>query len=254
MTNLVSGGSGQSRRRRGIGPVASVVIALLGVLSAGLLAAAPFVFTAKQQPPAAASAPHQPSSTPGQAAPQVPSQLPSVVPVCFQHPVGTHFFANDPGREGPNSFGTSLVPPGLRLGSIPARVNRTVTRRFLERNCLDPVLATATLGTVSSGFNPSGGASRANVLSEIQAKALWNQAYLAYVKLPPGWWTYGMIPGHPPTLYAAQYRHGPSWFLVVPLQNGTTAYFRLKCGGQGVFPKAHRDRHIPLASSLVLAA
>lgn len=252
--------TGSGRHRRGASPVWLLIAGGLGAIGLALVMMLPLVVL-KAQPPAAISAPHRPSTSPSaspSASPTNPKPaLPPAVPVCFQHPTGTQFFANLPRRfkEGPDSFGPTLDLLGLKPTDHPTALqNRIATNRFLARDCPDWQKANADLATLHQRYVPLPGTHRAQVLGNILEAAYWNNARLWYGKLPTSWWTYGMIshptdPGRPPTLYAARYTHKASWFLIVPLKGGGHVYFRLECGGQGVFNKAHLDPHIYILPS-----
>lgn len=166
-----------------------------------------------------------------------PKQLPPVV-----------YYANSKNKvAGPESFGPSLVPAGLNPRKTPSLAQAlSSAKTYWQHVCSDIVLADGNLAGFDPTFNPSGGMSRADVLTAIARKADWTKPRLRYGPMPSGSWTYNMIPGKVPTLYASPYAHGADWFLVVKLHNGHEVFIRLKCGLQPTFPKVFLDHHIPL--------
>ena len=162
------------------------------------------------------------------------------------------YYANQSNLEGWHAFGPSLVPAGLtphpREGSPPSATSphtAAVVREFWNRLCLDPVLANATLATLDPDYNVRSPTGRSKVLGRILNDVDWSHAWLWYGIRPANSWTYFMVPGHPPTLGAAPYPHGASWFLDVRDHNGHEVKFRLACGGQGVFDLSRLDPTIP---------
>jgi hypothetical protein len=173
---------------------------------------------------------------------------------CRSQPLGTLYYANLSNLEGRHAFGPSLVPAGLnphpREGTqLSAKSLHTaaVVREFWKRLCLDPVLANATLATLDPNYNVRSHTGRPQVLGHIRNDVDWSHARLWYGIRPANSWTYFMVPGHPPTLGAAPYPHGASWFLDVRDHNGREVKFRLPCGGQGVFDLSRLDPTIPRA-------
>ena len=179
---------------------------------------------------------------------------PGTLAACRGQPSGTVYYANQSNLEGWHAFGPSLVPAGLNphppdgtLLSANSPPTAAVIREFGNRLCLDPVLANATLATLDPNYNVRSQTGRPEVLGRILNDVDWSRAWLWYGIRPANSWTYFMVPGHPPTLGAAPYPHGASWFLDVRDHNGREVKFRLACGGQGVFDPSRLDPTIPQA-------
>ena len=179
---------------------------------------------------------------------------PGTLAACRGQPSGTVYYANQSNLEGWHAFGPSLVPAGLnphpREGTmLSAKSPHTaaVIHEFGNRLCVDPVLANATLATLDPNYNVGSQPGRPEVLGRIVDDVDWSRAWLWYGIRPANSWTYFMVPGHPPTLGAAPYPHGASWFLDVRDHNGHEVKFRLACGGQGVFDPSRLNPTIPQA-------